>query len=236
MTYMNARHIFLAIVKKIKRLIKPIKPNTIENNLQMWSEWDWTNYGEEWSNFPLWKDSLVENVLIPYVPINSRILEIGPGAGRWTEYLIQRAQRIILVDLTQKCIDICRKRFSNQSNIEYFINDGKDLSFISSASIDRIWSWDVFVHIQSDVVSDYVKQFSRILTPGGQGIIHHSKNGQSEIGWRSDMTSEKMRLYCKENGLNILNQFDSWGDNIQIWPYLPADEGPDIITVFEKPL
>jgi ubiquinone/menaquinone biosynthesis C-methylase UbiE len=225
----------LTMLRKIKRLIKPIKPNTIENNLQMWSDWDWSNYGEEWSNNLEWKNSLIERVFKPNVPVDSRILEIGPGAGRWTEHLVKRARLLTLVDLTPKCIELCKERFSEFNNIEYFINDGKDLSFISSESIDCIWSWDVFVHIQSGDIRDYILQFARVLAPGGRGIIHHSKRGKSDIGWRSDMTAEKMKTYCEEFGLKVIKQFDSWDNGrFVIWPKLPAEKGPDIISVFIK--
>jgi ubiquinone/menaquinone biosynthesis C-methylase UbiE len=219
----------------IGRRFKPQKRNTIDNNREEWSKWDWSNFGEEWSNNPEWKASMIEHVLVPNVPTDSRILEIGPGAGRWTQHLITRAKHIILVDLTPKCIEICRQRFRDFKNIEYFVNDGKDLGFIQSNSIDCIWSWDVFVHIQSEDTRHYVKQFSRILSAGGKGIIHHSKKGRSRTGWRSDMTAKSMKQHCNEYGLKVIKQFDSWDDDkVRIWPGLSQKEQPDIISVFSK--
>ena len=174
---------------------------------------------------------------MPNVSGGSCILEIGPGSGRWTEYLVSKAKHLTLVDLTPKCIELCKLRFSGFRNIEYFVNDGKDLSFIISDSIDRIWSWDVFVHIEADDIKNYIKQFSRILSPGGQGIIHHAKKGKKkEIGWRSNMTADKMKEFCREYGLEVVKQFDSWDDGkVCIWPGLAAEEGPDIISIFMKP-
>jgi ubiquinone/menaquinone biosynthesis C-methylase UbiE len=212
-------------------------PNTIDANLEIWSSHDWSKDGEEWSNTSEWKASVVEHVLEPNVPIGSRVLEIGPGAGRWTEYLLHRAKHVIVVDLTPMCIEMCKKRFKDFENIDYFINDGRDLSFIPANSIDRIWSWDVFVHIQSTDVENYVRQFAAILVPGGRGVIHHSKNGVSQIGWRSDMTAQKMVDFCKRHGLDVLQQFDSWDNGrVRIWPEIPEDAGPDIVTIFAKPM
>ena len=130
--------------------------NTIKNNLEKWSEWNWSRNGDEWSNTSEWKDSLVKHVLKPNIPTGSCVLEIGPGAGRWTECLVERSARLIIVDLTPKCIEICKERFKDFKNVEYFVNDGKNLDFISDDSIDGIWSWDVFVHIQSEDVKEYV--------------------------------------------------------------------------------
>jgi ubiquinone/menaquinone biosynthesis C-methylase UbiE len=225
-------------LSSLKRLLRAIsKANTIKNNLKAWSKYDWSRYGEEWSNSPEWKESLVECILKPHIPVGSEVLEIGPGAGRWTEHLVKRASHLILVDLAPSCIEICKKRFKNYSNVEYFINDGKDISFIHDNSIDCVWSWDVFVHIQSEDIKEYVRQFTRIVRPGGQALIHHSKSGRSKFGWRSDMTAVKMREYCKEYGLEVLEQFDSWNNGrMHIWPGLPANEGPDIVSVLLKPL
>ena len=232
-------NILRTLRRKLKKQSNPTRlpANTIENNLRHWSNYDWANYGEEWSNTPEWKESLIKHVLKPNVPIGSRVLEIGPGAGRWTEYLLDRAKHLTVVDLTPVCIEVCKERFKDFTNTVYFVNDGKDLSFIPTNSIDRIWSWDVFVHIQSKDIRNYIRQFTRILSPGGQGLIHHSKKGESNIGWRSDMNAEKMRAYCEEYGLKVVKQFDSWDNGrFRIWPGLPVDEGPDIISIFSKPM
>ncbi len=64
---------------KIRKLMKQRRPNTVKNNLKAWSEWNWSKKGEEWSNTPEWKESLITHVLIPNIPMGSRVLEIGPG-------------------------------------------------------------------------------------------------------------------------------------------------------------
>ena len=214
----------------------PQRDNSITNNLRTWLSYDWSRRGEEWSNTPEWKNSLVEHVLKPHVPAGSRVLEIGPGGGRWTEHLIQRASNLTVVDLTPTCIEICKERFKEFHNIEYFVNDGRSLDFIAEASIDRVWSWDVFVHISSEDVREYIQQLARVMKPHGQALIHHAKQGRQRSGWRSDMTDVKMREYCTEFGLEVLRQFESWdGGKYSIWPDLMEEENPDIVTVFQKP-
>lgn len=210
-------------------------PNTVSMNRWVWTRIDWSKRGEEWTSSDAWKASLVKHVLEPNIPIGSRVLEIGPGGGRWTEVLVQRAAHVIAVDLTPKCIEICREKFQSVSNIEFHVNDGRDLSFIPPNSIDRIWSCDVFVHINSGDVENYVRQFAKILAPGGVGVIHHAKNGHFQSAWRSDMTAAKMREYCAKYGLKVVSQFDSWdNDRVAIFQG-PAGERPDIISIFSKP-
>jgi len=210
--------------------------NSVTANWLQWSGWDWSKDGDEWSNSNEWKMSLVTHVLEPNIPSGSRVLEIGPGAGRWTEFLAQRAARLYLVDLTKESITRCKTRFASFTSICYFVNNGQNLSFIQPDSIDRIWSWDVFVHIRGSDVDRYLSQFCTILVPGGRGVIHHSRLGTNELGWRSDMTAQTMRQLCKRHGLEIVEQFDCWGDGLTwVWPDLKPEQQPDIVTVFAKP-
>lgn len=205
-------------------------PHTTEMNLTLWSHYDWSDGGDEWSKSPEWVESVVEHIMKPNVPIGSCVLEIGPGAGRWTEYLLKRAGHVVVVDLVPKCIEICTKRFDGFNNIEYFINDGTDLGFISANSIDCVWSWDVFVHIQCSDVERYIRQCSTFLAPGGRGVIHHA-NGWPGKGWMSDITAEKVATYCGGFELDVIQQFRSWNDG--------RDEAPgtcDIVTIFGKPI
>jgi len=214
----------------------PQRDNSVTNNLQTWLSYDWSRRGEEWSNTPEWKNSLVEYLLKPHIPVGSTVLEIGPGGGRWTEYLLQRASHLTVVDLTPTCIDICKERFKEFHNIEYFVNDGRSLDFIAETSIDRVWSWDVFVHISSEDVRKYVRHLARVMKPQGQGLIHHAKHGRRRSGWRSDMTNTKMCEFCKEFGLEVLHQFESWDNGrFSIWPNLTGEKSPDTVTIFQKP-
>jgi ubiquinone/menaquinone biosynthesis C-methylase UbiE len=201
----------------------------------MWSRYDWSQSGEEWSNSPEWKACFLTCVLTPHIPLGSRVLEIGPGAGRWTEHLIKRASHLSVVDLTPRCIDMCKARFGTGANIEYHVNDGSDLSFMANNSIERVFSWDVFVHICASDVKTYMSHFKRILVPGGRALLHHSKHGVSANGWRSDMTAAQMIAFCDELGLVVVDQFNRWDEGrVCIWPN-EEDWDLDIVSIIEKP-
>ena len=225
------------LASKALRLVRTGKlqpPNTVAANLELWSRYDWSMQGEEWTKDSDWRNSLVQHVLEPNIPIGSRVLEIGPGGGRWTEPIVKRAAHVTVVDLTPECIQLCKEKFGGFRNISYFVNDGKDLSFISPNSIDRLWSFDVFVHIQSPDVENYIAQISAILVTGGRGIIHHSANGINKTGWRSDMTAQGMTDMCSRYGLSVLQQFDSWDGGRFCVSNDSLGRTTDIVTVFEK--
>ena len=204
-------------------------PHTPEVNAALWTHYDWSRRGEEWSDGPEWTASVVEHLLIPHVPPGSRVLEIGAGAGRWTQHLAPRASRLVVVDVTPRCIELCRARFRACSHLEYVVNDGSDLGFLPPASIDRVWSWDVFIHVGIEDIRRYLVQLGRILVPGGAALIQHAAAPYAR-GWRTAVPAERMAAFGREAGLDTARQFATWGGGRYRTP-TPAD----LVTVLAKP-
>lgn len=143
-------------------------------------DWDWSTQGEEWSRAwggtpALWCGALLPR-LHNFVPTGT-ILEIAPGFGRWTQYLVDLCDRLILVDLADVCIEACRTRFADRANVEFHVNDGRSLEMVADESVDLVFSWDSLVHADADIISDYVHQIARKLTPDGVAFLHHSNAG-----------------------------------------------------------
>jgi hypothetical protein len=105
-------------------------------------------------------------------------LEIAPGHGRWTQFLKDACERLILVDLSGSCIAACQHRFPDCSHISYYVNDGKSLAMLPDESIDFAFSFDSLVHVEADVIEAYLQQLAVKLTKQGVGFIHHSNLGQ----------------------------------------------------------
>jgi ubiquinone/menaquinone biosynthesis C-methylase UbiE len=221
-------------LKKLEMKYKLPGDNTLFRNYTAWQNWNWEKKGEEWTVTEEWKRVLINDVLLKNIEAGKTILEIGPGAGRWTETLQKIAKCLIIVDLSDKCIELCKKRFSNCSNIEFFVNDGNSLNFIKNDEVDFIWSFDVFVHINAWDTEKYITEFNRILKKGGRGIVHHPREGRlydREVdGWRSNTSAQLFSQMLERNGLTLIKQFDSWGDRGQF----DVKHFNDIITVFEK--
>ena len=107
---------------------------------------------------------------------------------------------------------------------------GGSLEMISDASLDFVFSFDVFVHIKREIVEEYLSELGRTLKPGGRGFIHHSNLGAYAGSLRdklpsflqkfltrwhlldedhhrtSTMTAELFRALCKQHGLHCTRQ------------------------------
>lgn len=206
--------------------------NSARLNRKIWESWDWETEGEEWTPSPEWKQSVVRHVLRPRMPEGGAIVEIGPGGGRWTETLLEIGGRIVAVDISEECLRVCRDRFSDHEGISFVLTPGNALPGIEDGTIDAIWSFDVFVHVNRAEVEDYAQEFARVLKPNGIGVLHHGTTGGRSGGWRSDMTAETMIEVLEGAGLEIVDQFTKWADGGQEFE---AGLYEDAITVFRKP-
>lgn len=186
--------------------------NSVLANKVIWESWDWRGKGDEWTTSAEWKQSVVRNFIDPYFHGCHSILEVGPGAGRWTEFLVPKAQMFVGIDISETCVAECRKRFATASNAEFVVGSGRDLERIPSNSIDGIWSFDVFVHINSDEFRSYVGEFWRVLRNGGVVVVHHGSAGGTQGGWRSNMTASLVREFMTERGFDVERQVQNWSD------------------------
>jgi 2-polyprenyl-3-methyl-5-hydroxy-6-metoxy-1,4-benzoquinol methylase len=194
---------------------------TLKENINQWSSYDWPEDGEEWSK--PWGDSSMmwHGTILPRIsnvlPAD-HILEIAPGYGRCTLHLLDLCKKLTVVDLTQKCIDTCKRKFAGHPHINYFVNDGKSLAMLTDESIDFVFSWDSLVHANNEVMELYLQQLAKKMKPGAYGLLHHSNMGQyrdASTGeltleshhWRdTTMSASLFREYCGKAGLTCISQ------------------------------
>lgn len=155
---------------------------TIEENRLVWdTAYDWSAGGDEWSGAwgtpeMQWYVTLLPRIHA-FLPART-ILEIAPGFGRWSAFLHRYGERLVLVDLSERCIEACRERFRDASNVEYHVNDGKSLAMIEDRSIDFAFSFDSLVHADAGVIGAYLEHLASKLTPDGVAVLHHSNSGE----------------------------------------------------------
>jgi SAM-dependent methyltransferase len=147
-------------------------------NRAIWdTQHDWAagEGGEEWSlpwggSEPQWFGSLYPR-LHRWLPAKN-ILEIGPGFGRWTRFLIPLCDTFVGADLSAKCAGACRERFASASHAAFVVNDGMTLP--QGGPFDFVFSFDSLVHAELDIFESYIPQILGNLSGRGVAFIHHS--------------------------------------------------------------
>lgn len=172
---------------------------TRDDNKRMWNAGhDWSALGEEWTPHEAWKRNVLRWTIDRYLKPGAIVVEIGPGGGRWTVELLKHSPRkITLVDLAEKCIELCRNRFAGFQNIEYRVNDGMSIPGVDDRSVDFVWSFDCLVHVEREEIVSYMKEIRRILAPDGIAILHYTSLDRqlpedAGKGWRSNFTFREM--------------------------------------------
>lgn len=188
-------------------------PSTEENKRKWDGQYDWAKAGDEWSAewggpFMQWHGSIFPRVSA-HLP-TGRLLEIACGFGRWAAILKDLCDQLVVVDLSEECIESCKRRFVKESRIEYHVNDGKSLEMIADASVDFIYSFDSLVHADAGVLEGYLSQFSRILSRNGVAFIHHSNLGEYHALYTSVAKIPKLKGLLTR--LGFLEKNIAWRD------------------------
>ena len=209
--------------------------HSTSENRRRWNEWDWSSRGEEWNESAEWKAALVDDVLLRVIPEGGTVVEIGPGAGRWSVFLAPRAERLIVVDVAQKALDAVADRLGDARNVEYVLSNGTSLTGVQDGTVDAVWSFDVFVHIRPRDQEGYLAEVARVLRPGGVAAIHHSDGRNrgrvpSREGWRAPMTVTLFAAVAREHGLEVDRHIREWGGGRH-----GLDPFHDAITVLRRP-
>ena len=175
------------------------------DNRELWSAYDWSGGGLEWGPAES-RDALIDRLLTGEP---RSIVEIGPGAGRFSEVLAERAERLVLVDVTDEALRRCREHLGERPGVEYVRTDGASLPGVESGSIDLVWSFEAFVHMQPVDVAAYVGEIARVLRPGGRAVIHHAAR-RDRSGWRAPMSAALFARLAGDRGLEVESQ-ETWG-------------------------
>lgn len=232
---------------------------SLEENRHYWnSVYDWSlAAGEEWSR--RWGGSGMQWHWSVYPRIAEalpcgRLVEIGPGFGRWTYYLKDHCQSLLGVDLAARCVHTCKLRFADDPNLKFVVNDGTSLP-VKDASVDFVFSFESLVHAEAEVMAAYLSEVARVLKDGKTAFLHHSNLGEypshfltasllpqgaraalNRWGlvdidqWRApSMSAPIFRRLAREAGLAVVGQeLVNWGARRLIDCFSIVRKGPQI--------
>lgn len=163
-------------------------------------------YGYEWGDpdmiAPL--GYVRDHFLLPWITPQTTLVEIGPGGGRWTQYMLA-ARKIHAVDYHQELLDELKENFP-APNIDFICNHGDDFPGIAPGSVDFVFSFGVFVHLDVDIIDRYLGNIRPLLKPDATVVIHYADKtkplGRSN-GSFSENDPERMRALVRAHGYVI---------------------------------
>jgi SAM-dependent methyltransferase len=96
-----------------------------------------------------------------------RALDFGCGVGRLTQPLADHFEEVQGVDVSPVMLEQARQFNRQGDRCQYVWNGGPDLRMFADRSIDLIYSKITLQHIRPRRVRSYLKEFMRVLAPGG---------------------------------------------------------------------
>lgn len=155
-------------------------------------------------------------------------LEIGPGDGAWTHFLVA-ADPLYLLDVHQEFLDSTSNKFPSQYHrrLRRYLtgtnNDRAsqcDTSMLPQEQFGFIFAWDVFTFFPETGLKEYLENCFNLLKPGGAIIFNYNNCDTiegaryAEIGFKSWMPMTTLTKIYKSIGFNLVNHHE---DPMHCW-------------------
>ena len=127
------------------------------------------------------KDDLLQKKLVPFK--DKKVLEIGCGIGRITEFLANNFGEVTGIDISEQMIEHGKKRLANKNNVRLAATDGLTFPFPDSI-FDLVFSFIVFQHMPDiATIRKNVEEIARVLKSGGLAKIQLRGLPTSKKNW-----------------------------------------------------
>lgn len=133
-----------------------------------------TLYGLQWGDPETERNlALVRDYYLrPFISPETTVLEIGPGGGRWTRYMLD-AKQVIVVDPFQEILDVLAQTLPSDK-ITAIRNSGTDFPGVAPGSVDFVFSFGVFVHLDPQVIADYLASMRPLLHADSKVFLQYA--------------------------------------------------------------
>ena len=117
---------------------------------------------------------LLKAYIYPHFRDGHTACEIGAGTARFSRHIFSRCAKLYLVDNSSFVCNFLKGYFKNHSNVEVIYCRDCRLPRISSESVDLLFSFGTFVHLDIEQFYGYLWEASRVLRHDGFAVIHYA--------------------------------------------------------------
>src|SRR5208337_4790204 len=103
-----------------------------------------------------------DRFVLPFVHADHTTLDLGCGGGRWTRYLLG-FRAVHAVDYYEELLSEFRKTFARYRHVRPIKNNGADFPGIAHQSVDYIFSFGCFGHLNQTLIDSYLDNIKVIL-------------------------------------------------------------------------
>jgi SAM-dependent methyltransferase len=153
-------------------------------------------------------------------------LDFGCGYGRLTQALTRFFAQVTGVDAAEGMVDAARKHNRYGDRVRYVFNPKTDLSVFPDASFDFALSVIVLQHMRADYQQGYLREFLRVLKPGGVLFVqiptapnrsdvgsvatHAASEDEAFIEIHGQLQAEVEALFAAHGGEVLFAEADQW--------------------------
>lgn len=111
-----------------------------------------------------------------HIQPGAAVLEIGPGGGRWTRFLVQRQlDSLYLIDGTDAGFGVLAQVIGRAPVCGMWVSPDGRIPWLQDEELDAVFSFDTFVHFGAELRQAYVAEIGRVLRPGGVALLHWAR-------------------------------------------------------------
>lgn len=148
------------------------------------------------------------------IPRGSRILDAGCGPGVDSAYMASRGFEVIGVDLSEKMLELARKK---SPNTRFEKADIRELDFDEN-NFDGILASYSLIHIPKKDIPNVIKKIFKLLKPNGVICVGIQESKSREMfvtePFKPDekifvnvISAGELRALLEKNGFTLLNEF-----------------------------
>lgn len=120
------------------------------------------------------------------------LFELGCGYGRALYHLLPRVARAIGMDLAPEPLKEVEGLLSGRGKYQLHLGDGVSLKPIADSSIDKAFAFTVFQHLTRAQAVAYMREFARVVRPGGRVCVQFLTGGDEQAEQADDVREQSL--------------------------------------------
>ena len=155
--------------------------------------------------------------LFPHLKKTDKVLEFGCGMGGNVIAVSSHVSEVVGVDINPFFVRRARRLAHDRKNCRFLSYNGGRLPF-EDGEFDFVYTWAVFERIPKPMVTEYLRDFNRILKPGGRASVYMLRQHAAETNF-TDLLGEDVYVYFeKEEVEHFMRDAGFAIDEFVDWP------------------